>query len=380
MDLTFTDEQRLLADSARRYVADAHGKHRSGDPSPATGKAAAAWRDFAELGWLSLAVPEDAGGLGAGPLEGALVCTALGRGLVAAPYIASAVTAVGLLRRVQPGPMRANLLLKLAEGDIVAVVAHNEDDAETAISGIRSVARRHGDGWSLSGRKTLVRAAPQADVLFVSAHEDGAVGNAGCRLFVVPNDHRVRLTPIETLDGRDAAHVAMSDVALGPDALLASGSDAVAALEGAVEDALVASCADAVGCMEVLLDTTTDYVRTRTQFGRPLSANQVIRHRLADMACHLEEARAIALGAALCPPDDSRRALVVSSAKVKVGAAARFVAEQSVQLHGGMGVTEELNVGAFFKRLLAFEMSLGTERHHLRRAAQLRRKAQGVLQ
>lgn len=378
MNLSYTDEQQLLADSARRYIAERYPPERSRRIAASeSGIDANIWREFAELGWLALAVPEECGGIDAGPLESALVCTAFGRGLVVEPYIACAVAAAGLLARLPASEQGAALLAAIADGSQIVVSAHNEGNAETSATALATTARKTGDGWTLSGRKTLVRAAPQASVLLVSARLEGD-GSPG--IFVVPLDGAHDVVAIETLDGRRAANVTMRDHRLAPSALLASGPDVSAALAGALDDAIVASCADAVGCMEVLLETTTDYTRTRVQFGRTLSANQVIRHRLADMAIHLEEARAIALGAALYPIADPRRPLAVSSAKVKVGAAARFIAEQSVQLHGGMGVTEELNVGAFFKRLLAFEMSFGTERHHLRRTIALRGRAQGLVQ
>lgn len=380
MDLSFTNEQTLLADSARRFVVERYPIERSRQAAASpSGIEPAVWREFADLGWLALAIPEENGGVGAGPLESALVCTALGRGLVVEPYIACAVTAAGALARVPPSACRTDLLAAIADGSRIVTLAHNERNAETPATAITLSAGKDSGGWRLRGRKTLVKAGPQADTLLVSACDERSESPATCLLFAVPSDAGLRMTAIETLDGRRASHIDFDNVHVDDAALLASGDDAASALAGANEDAIVASCADAVGCMEVLLDTTTDYVRTRVQFGRPLAANQVIRHRLADMACQLEEARAIALGAALCAPSSPRRSLATSAAKVKVGSAARFVAEQAVQLHGGMGVTEELNVGAFFKRLLAFEMSFGTERHHLQRTMALRDKAQGFL-
>ena len=238
----------------------------------------------------------------------------------------------------------------------------------------RPRARKSPDGWRLDGHKTAVLDGNAANRIIVSARiagDNGAAGNL-CLFLVPAGQAGVTLRDFARLGGGRACDLDLADVRLAADALLGDGGDCLAKLEGVVDRALAALGSEAVGIMQTLLDKTLEYTKVRQQFGRPLSANQVIRHRLADMAMQCDEARSIALRAALmADAETAARSRAASGAKAKIGKCARFVAEQAVQLHGAMGVTDELDIGAYFKRLLAFDTLFGGSAHHYRRHATL---------
>lgn len=379
MDLTPTEEQRLLRESAGRFFTERYGfEQRRSHAASADGFSREAWAAYAELGWLGLAVPEAAGGLGAGAVETGIVMEGFGRALALEPYLPTAILAAGLITALGTEEQRQALLPAIAGGRSFWALAHAESGARYRLAHVAAEARRDGAGWRLAGRKSLVLAAPSAGHLLVSARVGGDVGErGGIGLFVVPADAAgLSLRPHGVLDGTRAAEITLDGVRLGAEALLGGETDALPALEAVIDRASAALAAEAVGCMQVLLDDTVAYTKTRVQFGRPLAENQVLRHRMADMAIRLEEARAATLRAALLVGGTPEaRARAVSSTKVKVGHCARFVAEQAVQLHGGMGVTDELNVGAYYKRLLTIEALFGSPDHHLRRHAALARDA-----
>jgi alkylation response protein AidB-like acyl-CoA dehydrogenase len=372
MDLTPSDEQRLLRESADRFVNETytadHRRKVAGDP---LGFSADIWKQFADLGWLALPIAEADGGLGGGAIEIGILMEAFGRGLVSEPYLSTVVISASLISECGTEAQKQALLPKIADGSLYLAFAHSERQARFDLADVRTTAKKTPDGWRLDGHKTAVLDGSAAGQIIVSARVNDANGKL-C-LFLVPQGTRgLALRDFPRLGGGRACNLELNGVQLPADALLGDGTDALPAIEGTIDRAMAALGAEAVGIMQTLLDQTLEYTKIRKQFGRPLSANQVIRHRLADMAMQCDEARSMALRAALMvDAEPIARSRAASGAKAKIGKCARFVAEQSVQLHGAMGVTEELDIGSYFKRLLAFDTLFGGSAHHYRRHAAL---------
>jgi hypothetical protein len=375
MDLTLSDEQRLLRESVDRFIAETYdADHRRRVAADPLGFSPEIWKKFAELGWLALPIDEAHGGLGGGAIETGILMEAFGRGLVTEPYLSTVVIGAGLISVCGSDAQKQAILPEITDGSLRLAFAHSERAARFDLAKVDAKARRTPDGWRLDGHKTAVLDGNAADYIIVSArlaNNDGAPGKL-C-LFLVPSGIAgLGLRDYPRLGGGRACNLDLAGVQLAADALLGDGSDALPKIECVVDRALAALCAEAVGIMQIMLDTTLDYTKIRKQFGRPLAANQVIRHRLADMAMQCDEARSIALRAALmADAEPGARGRAASGAKAKIGKCARFVAEQSVQLHGAMGVTEELDIGSYFKRLLAFDTLFGGSAHHYRRHAAL---------
>ena len=375
MDLNPSDEQRLLRESVDRFIAGSydadHRRRSAGDP---LGFSPAIWKQFAELGWLALPIAEEYGGLGAGAVETGIVMEAFGRGLVAEPYLATVVLSAALIAECGSEAQKQALLPKVADGSLMLAFAHSERAARFDLGHVETTARQTADGWQLNGHKTAVLDGHAAGQIIVSARVAGSNGAPGklC-LFVVPaGTSGLSLRDYPRLGGGRACNIELSNVRLPADARLGDGSDTLPKIEAVIDRALAALGCEAVGIMQIMFDMTLEYTKVRQQFGKPLSANQVIRHRLADMAMQCDEARSIALRAALmADADPVERGRAASGAKAKIGKCARFVAEQAVQLHGAMGVTEELDIGSYFKRLLAFDTLFGGSAHHYRRHAAL---------
>ena len=352
MDFSFTEEQQLLEDTVRRFVAKDYAfEQRRAILASAAGWSREAWQQLAELGLLALNVPEEHGGLGAGPVDTLLAMNALGPGLPLEPYLASAVVATALLRECPP---QGGLLAEMAAGERIVVLAHTEP------AGAATVCRPAETDFLLDGRKCVVAHAAAADMLVVSARLGDELA-----LFLVPRDAAgLSLDSYPTLDGRRAAEVHLAGVRLPATARLAAGQDA---LERALDIGLAALCAEAVGIMKAALDATVDYLRTRRQFGQPIGRFQALQHRMVDMVIATEQSRSMAMMAAVKVDSDdaTERRRAISAAKAYIGQQARFVGQQAVQLHGGMGVVDELNVSHWFKRLTMIELTFGNTDHHL---------------
>jgi alkylation response protein AidB-like acyl-CoA dehydrogenase len=379
MDLNLSDEQRLLRESAERFIAGSYNAdHRRRMANDPRGFSPAVWMQFAELGWLALPIGEAYGGLGGSAVDIGILMEAFGRGLVSEPYVATVVLGAALIEKCGSEQQKQNILPKVADGSLMLALAHSERAARFDLGNVSTIANKSAQGWRLSGNKVTVLDGHAAGQIIVSAHihdHQGPSGRIG--LFLVPaQTPSLTLSDFARLGGGRACNLELSDVHLPQDALLGDGSDALPAIEWAVDRAMAALGSEAVGIMQTLLDMTLDYTKIRQQFGRPLSANQVIRHRLADMAMQCDESRSMALRAALkADAEPVERGRAASGAKAKIGKCARFIGEQSIQLHGGMGVTEELEVGAYFKRLVAFDTLFGGSAHHYRRHATLGRTA-----
>ena len=376
MDLTLSDEQRLLRESADRFVSETYtADHRRKIANDPLGFSADIWKQFAELGWLALPIAEAHGGLGGGAIEIGILMEAFGRGLVSEPYLSTVVIGASLISECGSEAQKQALLPKIADGSLYLAFAHSERQARFDLADVRTTAKKTPDGWRLDGHKTAVLDGNAAGQIIVSARVDDGNGKPGklC-LFLVPRGTR----GLASRDFRAARRRpglqprTQRMCSFPPTPCSATAATRLPAIEAVVDRAMAALGAEAVGIMQTLLDQTLEYTKIRKQFGRPLSANQVIRHRLADMAMQCDEARSMALRAALmADAEPVARSRAASGAKAKIGKCARFVAEQSVQLHGAMGVTEELDIGSYFKRLLAFDTLFGGSAHHYRRHAAL---------
>ena len=367
MDLTYSDEQRMFADSANEVLTKRALKT---DPH-------SLWSDMAELGWLALPIPEAYGGFGQGAVDVGILSERFGRHLVVTPYVQALVLCARLVASLGTDAQKAALLPGLANGTLKLALAHTERGARHTLQHVTLSASADGIGWRLSGEKMAAIGADQADRILVSARVSGHSRDAtGIAVFVIePGQSGLRIDRYDTVDGATAARLTLTDVHLPASARLgatdAKADAAFPALEHAFDAAIAAWCAELLGLMESATAATIDYTKVRVQFGKPLAANQVLRHRMADMSVHCEVARSMALRASLHVDhaDVSVRARAVSGAWAKVIRAARSVTEEAIQMHGGMGVTDELNVGLFLKRVLALEALVGGADHHLRRHA-----------
>jgi alkylation response protein AidB-like acyl-CoA dehydrogenase len=378
MNFEFSDEQQQLHDSVARYLAEQYSfdKFRAINASQA-GWDKAAWAGLAELGVLALNVPAAQGGLGFGPLETLAMMGACGRSLLLEPFLSSAVIATAVLRAYPDDAAAAKLLTEMAEGKAIAVLAHFEKDSRFETQWVTTRAVRSEAGYRLDGHKAVVMHAAAADTLLISARTAGDAGDAaGVTLFRVPRSAPgLTLDSYATIDGQRAADVYLKGVAVPAAGRLSAEGTALAAIEAALDIGLAALCAEAVGVMQALLDATVTYVQNRQQFGVPIGRFQALQHRIADMLIHLEQARSMSYLAALRCADEnvSERRRALSAAKAVIGQACRFVGQQAVQLHGGMGMTDELNVSHWFKRLTAAELMFGDSDAHLQRYAALTR-------
>lgn len=376
MDLSYSEEQAMLRDSAERFLAEQYDfATRQKIAASADGYSEDIWRQVAEMGWLALPLPDSVGGLGGGVIETAILMEACGKALFLEPYLGTVVLGAGLLMASGDAKWRAELLPAVAEGKMRLAFAHSEPglrlDMRTVETSARITGNDSGNGWTLNGKKYTVLGAAAADHLIVSAR----VGT-GTGLFVVPRTaNGVALSPYPLVDGTRAADVTFTDVRLDGDALLGGIEDAWPVIDAVIDRAIAALAADTVGASRVLLDATAEYTRTRVQFGQPLAKFQALQHRMAEMAVLQEEAAATALLATLMAgAAPNERARAASAAKVKVARAAHYIGQQAIQLHGAMGVTEELSVGAYFKRALVFEHLFGSVDDHLQRYTALARR------
>lgn len=362
MDFSYSDEQRMLADTLERLVADQPAPEAASHQVPTMGTAPSAlWRTFAELGLLHLPFAEAVGGLGGDGIDVMIVMQALGRGLVREPYLAGLLLPGSLLAQLADTPQREQWLEPLLAGERRVALAWQEAEARYDAHAITTRARQQPGGWLLEGAKHAVLAAPHAETLLVTARvDDGSLG-----IFVVPADSDgLERRDYPTLDGQAASDVQLSSVLLAQDARL--GGDASEALDAALSLGRAALCAEAVGAMQAACDQTLAYLKERRQFGTPLASFQVLQHRMVDMHLNLEQARSMAiLAAASLERTADERDYRIASAKAYCGEAARFVAEQAIQLHGAMGMTEECRVSHYARHLVMFDHHLGDVDHHL---------------
>lgn len=364
MDFDFTDEQRLLQESVERFVGDRYSfEERLSAMKQPDGFSRAVWQELAELGLLGLPFSEEDGGFGGGGVEMMIVMEALGKGLVVEPYLATAVLGGGALRLAGSPAQRAERIERIISGRHIMALAHHEPEGLRHMPDQLSArAVRDREGWRLSGEKLSVIAGAAADELVVSAATEGGVS-----LFLVdPAAHGVSRRARVGYDGIALAEVGLAEVRLPPAALLGEQGQGAEVLARLFEEANAALCAEAVGVMADALALTTDYLKTRTQFGVPIGSFQALQHRAVDMMMQVELARSMAILAALSlagPAEERWRN--IAAAKACIGNAGRFVGQQAVQLHGAIALTMEYKLGHAFKRLTAIDSLFGDADHHL---------------
>jgi alkylation response protein AidB-like acyl-CoA dehydrogenase len=367
MNFNFTDEQQQFADALRRYLDKQYGfEARQAIVRTEAGVSDTHWSAFAELGLTALPVPEAQGGFDGGTVDMLVVMQELGRAIVVEPYWSTTVGIEALKLSGTGDGDDAALLERAAQGESKLAVAFHEPDARYDLFSIETTATRQGDGYALSGTKSVVQHGAQADYWIVPARLDGEIA-----LFVVARDAaNTQITDYRTIDGQRAATLAFDAT---PARKLNGRHAGAAALEHIADYGVVLLCAEAIGALDALNHATVEYTKTRQQFGVPIARFQALQHRMVEMLIHTEQARsATYLAAVRYGSDDvDERRRAVSAAKVRVGQAARFVGQQAVQLHGGMGVTNEVAAAHLFKRLAIIETTLGDVDHHLARFAAL---------
>lgn len=368
MDFKLSDEQEMLARTVARYVEREYdiASRRKLAASP-LGYSPQNWASLAELGLLSLNIPESDGGMGGGPIETMLVMEAFGRGLVVEPFLPTAVVSAALLARGASESTRASLFPSIAAGELKVCVGTNEPEGGFDLSHVATSARLDGTGWRISGRKCVVLGGDSADKFIIPARTAAELTDrSGVTLFLVDSKAPgLSARPFPTIDGMRCAEVQLKDVPA--QAVIGEVNEGYPLLEWAVDRGIAALCAEAVGAIEALLQTTAEYLKTRSQFGQPLARFQALQHRIADMFTALQQARAVAVLAAaeVDNPDRDERRRALATAKTLVGRAGRLVGELAIQLHGGMGMTDEMSVGLYFKRLRCIDMTWGDSDYHL---------------
>ncbi|MBV9376563.1 MAG: acyl-CoA dehydrogenase family protein [Alphaproteobacteria bacterium] len=374
MDFELSEEQRMLRDSVERLLADHYGfDKRRGYLAEPEGWSRALWAQYAELGLLGLPFAEDHGGFGGGPIEVMLVMEAFGRVLALEPYLATVVLGGTALRLAGSDAQKTALLPRVAKGDLILAFAHGERQARYDLSDVMTTAKRKGSGWVLDGAKTVVLHGDSAQRLVVSARTSGERDDPdGITLFFVDaaaNGLARRSYPMR--DGTRAAELSLSDVKVREEDVLGEIGAAFPVIERIVEAGIAATAAEAVGAMEAMHEMTLEYLKTRQQFGRPIGDNQALQHRATEMLMELERGRSMAMLVAMMvdEPDATERARNIAMAKVGVGQASKFVSQNAVQLHGGIGMTEEYAIGHYFRRCMVIEHTFGDTAHHLSRLA-----------
>jgi alkylation response protein AidB-like acyl-CoA dehydrogenase len=372
MDFRLTEEQLALQETLRRFIAkDYDFERRRSLARSALGYSAEAWGQLAELGLLGLPYPEEFGGLGGSGVDIMAVMELVGRGLLLEPYLSTVVLCGGLLRDAAARAIKQALLPRIAAGELKIALAAYEAAGRYELAHVAATAVHDAKGWRLTGRKSVVLDAPSADYFLLSARSSGNRTDAeGISLFLVRRDAPgLTLRAYPTQSGGRAADLHLQDVPIDDDALIGAPERALPVIERAVDQGIAALCAEAVGIVTALNEATLNYLKTRKQFGTVIGSFQALQHRMADMFIAAEQARSMAIIAAIqaAGGEPATRRRAISGAKAYIGQAARFVGQQAVQLHGAMGVVDELNVGHYFKRLTMIDMTFGDADHHLAR-------------
>ncbi len=370
MNFENTEHRRMLGDMLGRFVKEQYTfEKRDKIAKSELGYSQELWRQYADLGVIGALFAETDGGFGGSGFDIAVVFEQLGRGLVVEPFLGSAVLAGGAIAAAGNAVQREQLT-EIIAGTLMAALAHGEPDARYELAHVSTRAKRQGDGWVIDGAKAVVYYAEAADVFVVSARSSGALNDEiGISLFLVPATAVglfVRGYP--TIDGARAAEITLNGVIVGADALLGGEGLGYATLENIVGVGILALCAESLGAMEIAKDVTLEYLRTRKQFGKLIGSFQALQHRMADMLIEIEQARSAVINAAAAiDADRVTRERALSAAKVTIGRVGTLVAEESIQMHGGIGMTWELPLAHYAKRLVMIDHQFGDEDHHLER-------------
>jgi alkylation response protein AidB-like acyl-CoA dehydrogenase len=375
MDFSLNDVQLMLADSIEKFITNNYNfEARQKSSGSAMGYNPDVWKTFAELGWTAVPFSEHDGGFDGGPVDMMVVMERFGRGLVVEPYLANVVLAGGVLKRAANDTQKSDWLGPLIAGELQATLAFVEPQSRYDISNIVTTARQDGDTWHITGSKAYVLNGGNADLLIIPARTAGKQGDHdGISLFGVAGDAAgLSIRDYETVDGQRAAELELDDVSVSTDRLIGEVDNGYAALRAAIADATLAVSAEAIGIMSVLTEKTIEYCKSRVQFGVPISTFQALQHRMVEMYTACEQSRSLVIWAAMTIESggpESEAAL--HALKYQVGKAGTRVGEEAVQLHGGMGVTWDLDVAHYFKRLTAINLMFGNADWHLDRLAAL---------
>jgi alkylation response protein AidB-like acyl-CoA dehydrogenase len=377
MNFDLTDDQKMLVETAASFAKKESPvtRLRSLRQDP-LGFSKKVWRQMGELGWLGILFPEDLGGFGGQFIDAALVLEQFGATLVPEPYISSVVLGGTTILAAGTAEQHKRWLVPLIAGEITLALATTEPGSRYDVGAVQTRAVRDGEGYRIDGEKVFVLGGHAADAIVVSARTE-----AGVSLFVVDRETTgLTVQPVDTMDGHKAAMLRFEGVTIGADRLLGADGGAVPVLEATMDRAAAAACAEAVGITRTVLDMTVDYLKTREQFGVKIGVFQALQHRAVDMFVEVETCKSMAILAAMRAddPDPDGRAEAVSAAKVQLSRGGRFVTAQGIQLHGGIGCTDEHDVGLYFKRLQVLSMLFGDEELHVRRFAALPSFVEGV--
>jgi len=373
MDFSFTEEQALLRNSVQKFVADRYDF----DTRKAILKSDAGWRQdywaqFAELGLLAAPFPEDLGGLGGSAVDTMIVMEEFGKGLVVEPYLGTVVVAGGFLRHGGTKAQQEELIAGIVGGELTAAFAFAEPQGRYNFADLTTTAKADGGDFVLNGAKSVVIGAPWASHLVVTARTSGGQRDAkGVSVFIVPKSlPGISTRDYPTVDGLRASEIVFENVKVPGSALVGEKDNGLPLIERVTDEAIAALCAEAMGAMKVLTDMTVDYSKTRKQFGVPIGKFQVLQHRMVDMFMEYEQAVSMTYMVTLkLDGTPAERAKAASAAKVQIGKGGRVVGQSAVQIHGGMGMTDELAVGHYFKRLTMIDTMFGNVDHHLKRFA-----------
>ena len=375
MDFSLSEEQQLLKDSITQFVdKDYLFDVRQKNIKSELGYSSDFWKTFADLGWLGMPFSEADGGYDGGPIDLMVIMESLGRGLVVEPYIPNVVLAGGLISRLGNEEQKTNFLPKIISGEIQMSLAFAEPQSRFNLSDVITTAKKDGENYILDGYKAVVMNGPSSDILIVVARTSGTqLEEKGLSLFLVdPSAKGVSLRNYSNVDGSKASEVTLEGVEVSSSSLLGEEGNIYSVLEEVIDLATLAISAEAVGIMEKMNEITLEYTKTREQFGETLSSFQALQHRMVDTFMAYEQTKSLLLMCAAKltdKADDATKA--VSALKYQVGIAAKQVGEESVQLHGGMGVTDETNIGHFFKRLTTIRAIFGNTDYHLKRYSAL---------
>ena len=374
MDFDLSEEQRLLKESVDGLLNDAYDfDSRKKYMAEKGGWSKSIWGKLAEQGLLGLPFSEDDGGFGAGAVETMIVMEALGKALVLEPYLATVVISAAFLRHGGSAAQKATHIPGIIDGSKTFAFAQLEKNSRYDLNDVSTTAKTRGDGWVIDGEKFVVLNGENADTLIVTARSKGARRDvSGIGVFLVPADAKgVSRKGYPTQDGLHAADITFTGVEFGADAAIGDPADALPMIERVVDEARTAICAEAVGAMDESLKTTVEYLKTRKQFGVAIGSFQTLQHRAADMFVAVEQARSMSMFATMAAEfDDAKeRGTAVAAAKVQIGKSAKFVGQQSIQLHGGIGMTQEAKIGHYFKRLTMIENTFGDTEYLLRRVS-----------
>src|ERR1700759_1771910 len=372
MDFDLTEEQRLLKDSVDGLLTDSYDfEARKKYAKEKGGWSKQVWDKLAEQGLLGLPFAEADGGFGAGAVETMIVMEALGKALVLEPYLATVVVGGGFLRHGGSDAQKAAYIPGIIDGSKTFAFAQLEKNSRYDLADVSTTAKKKGDAYVIDGEKFVVVNGENADTLIVTARTKGNRREKwGIGVFIGPADPKgVTRKGYPTQDGLHAADITFTGVEVGADAAIGDPDNALALIERVVDEARTALCAEAVGAMDESLKSTVEYLKTRKQFGVPIGSFQTLQHRAADMFVAVEQARSMSMFATMASDFDNakERARAVAAAKVQIGKSAKFVGQQSIQLHGGIGMTEEAKIGHYFKRLTMIESTFGDTDYHLRR-------------